>query len=312
MLFLPRIYNFMFDNLSLLGLVPLLNLQLLIDGILIGSIFALAAYGLALVWGVMNIKNLAQGDFVIMGGYIAFTLSESPFNLHPILTIPFVFVLMFVFGWVLYITIIRRVIERDLFTSLLATFGLAIVIQQLINLAYGPDVQTVESGMAIREFFDGEITIADTKLVSFLLAMSMALLITVFMKKSRMGRAIRATSQNARAARIMGIDTDRVYAFTFSLNAGICGVAGVLISIIWVIQPFFGMTHSIRSFVIVTSAGFGNLIGVILSALGLGAVEQFSGFILGAEFQQATVVGLLVGVLIIRQIIQGRQRQVVK
>ena len=302
----------MFDNLSLLGLVPLLNLQLLIDGILIGSIFALAAYGLALVWGVMNIKNLAQGDFVIMGGYIAFTLSQSPFNLHPILTIPLVFVLMFVFGWVLYITIIRRVIERDLFTSLLATFGLAIVIQQLINLAYGPDVQTVESGMAIREFFDGEITIADTKLVSFLLAMSMALLITVFMKKSRMGRAIRATSQNARAARIMGIDTDRVYAFTFSLNAGICGVAGVLISIIWVIQPFFGMTHSIRSFVIVTSAGFGNLIGVILSALGLGAVEQFSGFILGAEFQQATVVGLLVGVLIIRQIIQGRQRQVVK
>ena len=302
----------MIDNLSLLGLAPLLNLQLLIDGLLIGSIFALAAYGLALVWGVMNIKNLAQGDFVIMGGYIAFTLSESPFNLHPILSIPIVFVLMFVFGWVLYQTIIRRVIERDLFTSLLATFGLAIVIQQLINLAYGPDVQTIRSEMAIREFFEGEVTIADIKFVSFILAMIMGLMITIFMKKSRMGRAIRATSQNARAARIMGINTDRVYAFTFSLNAAICGIAGVLISMIWVIQPFFGMTHSIRAFVIVTSAGFGNLIGVILSALGLGAVEQFSGFILGAEFQQATVVGLLVGVLIIRQIIQGRQRQVVQ
>lgn len=302
----------MIDNLSLLGLAPLLNLQLLIDGLLIGSIFALAAYGLALVWGVMNIKNLAQGDFVIMGGYIAFTLSESPFNLHPILSIPLVFVIMFVFGWVLYQTIIRRVIERDLFTSLLATFGLAIVIQQLLNLAYGPDVQTIRSEMAIREFFEGEVTIADIKFVSFILAMIMGLMITMFMKKSRMGRAIRATSQNARAARIMGINTDRVYAFTFSLNAAICGIAGVLISMIWVIQPFFGITHSIRAFVIVTSAGFGNLIGVILSALGLGAVEQFSGFILGAEFQQATVVGLLVGVLIIRQIIQGRQRQVVQ
>ena len=302
----------MIDNLSLLGLAPLLNLQLLIDGLLIGSIFALAAYGLALVWGVMNIKNLAQGDFVIMGGYLAFTLSESPFNLHPILSIPLVFVIMFVFGWVLYQTIIRRVIERDLFTSLLATFGLAIVIQQLLNLAYGPDVQAIRSDMAIREFFEGEVTIADIKFVSFILAMIMGLMITIFMKKSRMGRAIRATSQNARAARIMGIDTDRVYAFTFSLNAAICGIAGVLISMIWVIQPFFGMTHSIRAFVIVTSAGFGNLIGVILSALGLGAVEQFSGFILGAEFQQATVVGLLVGVLIIRQIIQGRQRQVVQ
>ena len=302
----------MIDNLSLLGLAPLLNLQLLIDGLLIGSIFALAAYGLALVWGVMNIKNLAQGDFVIMGGYLAFTLSESPFNLHPILSIPLVFVIMFVFGWVLYQTIIRRVIERDLFTSLLATFGLAIVIQQLLNLAYGPDVQTIRSEMAIREFFEGEVTIADIKFVSFILAMIMGLMIAMFMKKSRMGRAIRATSQNARAARIMGINTDRVYAFTFSLNAAICGIAGVLISMIWVIQPFFGMTHSIRAFVIVTSAGFGNLIGVILSALGLGAVEQFSGFILGAEFQQATVVGLLVGVLIIRQIIQGRQRQVVQ
>ncbi len=302
----------MIDNLSLLGLAPLLNLQLLIDGLLIGSIFALAAYGLALVWGVMNIKNLAQGDFVIMGGYIAFTLSETPFNLHPILSIPLVFVIMFIFGWVLYQTIIRRVIERDLFTSLLATFGLAIVIQQLLNLAYGPDVQVIRSDMAIREFFEGEVTIADIKFVSFILAMIMGLIIAMFMKKSRMGRAIRATSQNARAARIMGINTDRVYAFTFSLNAAICGIAGVLISMIWVIQPFFGMTHSIRAFVIVTSAGFGNLIGVILSALGLGAVEQFSGFILGAEFQQATVVGLLVGVLIIRQIIQGRQRQVVQ
>ena len=74
----------MFDNLSLLGMVPMLNLQLLLDGLLIGSVFALAAYGLALVWGVMNIKNLAQGDFVIMGGYIAFTLSQPPINLHPI------------------------------------------------------------------------------------------------------------------------------------------------------------------------------------------------------------------------------------
>ncbi len=302
----------MFDNLSLLGLAPMLNLQLLVDGLLIGSIFAIAAYGLALVWGVMNVKNLAQGDFVIMGGYIAFTLSESPIGLHPLLSIPIVFVIMFAFGWVLYHTIIRRVIERDLFTSLLATFGLAIVIQQLINIAYGPDVQIAESGMAIREFFGGEITIADTKLVSFMLAVIIAILITLFMKKSRMGRAIRATSQNARAARIMGIDTDKVYAFTFSLNAGICGIAGVLISIIWVIQPFIGTTHSIRSFVIVTSAGFGNLIGVILSSLGLGTIEQFSGFIFGAEFQQATVVALLVIVLIIRQIKQGRQRQVVQ
>ena len=140
----------------------------------------------------------------------------------------------------------------------------------------------------------------------------MAIAVVLFMKNSRMGQAIRATAQDPRAARVMGIDTDKVYAFTFSLNAAICGAAGALISMIWVIQPFYGISHSIRSFVIVTAAGFGNLPGVILSGLGLGVVEQYGGFVLGAEYQQATVVGLLVAVLIWRQLEMRRLRQVVQ
>ncbi|MDH3452655.1 MAG: branched-chain amino acid ABC transporter permease, partial [Gammaproteobacteria bacterium] len=156
------------------------------------------------------------------------------------------------------------------------------------------------------------VTVADIKLVSFLLCVVLAGIVVVFMKRSRMGQAIRATAQDPRAARVMGIDTEKVYAFTFALNAAICGAAGVLISMIWVIQPFYGITHSIRSFVIVTAAGFGNLPGVIVSAFGLGLAEQYSGFVLGAEFQQATVVGLLVLVLVWRQIQLGRHRQVVQ
>ena len=127
-----------------------------------------------------------------------------------------------------------------------------------------------------------------------------------------MGQAIRATAQDPRAARVMGIDTDRVYAFTFALNAAICGAAGALISMIWVIQPFLGIVHTIRSIVIVTAAGMGNLPGVILAGLGLGLAEQFSGFVLGAQFQQAIVVGLLVLILVWRQIQQARYRQVVR
>lgn len=300
----------MLDNLGLLGMAPILNLQLLLDGLFIGATFALAAYGLALVWGVMNVKNLAQGDFVIMGGYIAYV--ASTLGIHPILSLPIAVVIMFGFGWALYRLVISRVVDRDLFTSLLATFGVAIVVQQSLNLIFGPDVQTAESDFAIRSHFDGGVTVADIKLVSFLLAAALAAVVIVFMRYSRMGQAIRATSQNARAAKVMGIDTDRVYAFTFALNAAICGAAGVLISMIWVIQPFFGITHSIRSFVIVTAAGFGNLPGVIISGLGLGVAEQFGSFILGAEFQQATVVGLLVLVLIWRQIEEGRRRQVVR
>ena len=300
----------MMDNLSLLAQMPVLNVQLLLDGLFIGAIFALAAYGLALVWGVMNVKNLAQGDFVIMGGYIAWFLST--WGIHPILGLPLAIVIMFGFGWVVYITIISRVIGKDLFTSLLATFGLALVISQLLNLAFGPEVQAAESGFEINSFFDGMVTVANIKFISLILAGLLASMVITFMKLSRMGQAIRATAQDPRAAKVMGIDTERIYAFTFALNAAICGAAGALISMIWVIQPFFGIAHSIRSFVIVTAAGLGNLPGVIMAGLGLGVAEIYAGFVFGAELQQFTVVGLLVAILVWRQIQQSRHRQAVQ
>ena len=297
------------NNLMILVQAPVINVQLLLDGFFIGAIFALAAYGLALVWGVMNVKNLCQGDFVIMGGYIAWWLSTM--GIHPFWGLPVAMVVMFGFGWFIYRIIIRRVVGRDMFTSLLATFGLAIVLQQLLNLVFGPEVQTAESGFEIRSILGGMVTVADIKLIAFVLTVVLAAIVVTFMRYSRMGQAIRATAQDARAAKVMGIDTERVYAFTYALNAAICGAAGVLISMIWVIQPFFGMAYSIRAFVIVTAAGLGNLPGVIAAALGLGFAEQFGGFILGAEFQQAIVVGALVLVLIVRQVQQGRRRQAV-
>ena len=300
----------MLDNISLLIQAPLLNIQLLLDGLFIGAIFALAAYGLALVWGVMNVKNLAQGDFVMMGGYIAWLLST--YGIHPIFGLPVAMVIMFGFGWLIYITIICRIINRDLFTSLLATFGLALVIAQLLNLAFGPEVRVAISGFAINSFFDGMVTVANIKFIGLVLAAILAAMVISFMKLSRMGQAIRATAQDPRAAKVMGIDTERIYAFTFALNAAICGAAGALISMIWVIQPFFGIAYSIRSFVIVTAAGLGNLPGVIIAGLGLGGAELYAGFVFGAELQQFTVFGLLVVVLVVRQIQQRKHRQAVQ
>jgi len=300
----------MFDNLGLLTLAPALNVQLLLDGMFVGAIFVLAAYGLALVWGVMNVKNLAQGEFVIMGGYFAWHLST--YGIHPIISIPIVFAIMFAFGWVLYLLIIKWVVTRDLFTSLLATFGIALIVQQGLNLAYGPEVRTAQSGFGTHAILGGLVTVAEIKVISFGLCIALAASVIVFMKTSRMGQAIRATAQDPRAAKIMGIDTERVYAFTYALNAAICGAAGVLVSMIWVIQPFYGIPHSIRAFVIVTAAGLGNIPGVIITGLGLGMAEQYSGFVLGAEFQQATALILLLLVLIWRQFLLAQHRQVVQ
>ena len=301
----------MLDNLQLLFVyAPVMNIQMILDGIFVGAVFALSAYGLALVWGVMNVKNLAQGDFVIMGGYIAFSLYKL--GIHPVLAIPIVAVVMFMFGWLVYLAIIRRVIDNDMFVSLLATFGLSLLLQQVMNLIYGPEVQTIDSHFPIMTMFDDFVTIPVVKIVSLALAMAFALAVVIFMKKSRMGQAIRATAQDARAARVLGINTDNVYAFTYSLNASICGVAGVLVSMIWVLQPFYGIVYSLRTFAIVTAAGLGNLPAVIGMSFALGWVEQYAGIVAGAEWQVAAAVFMLLGVLMWRQIQLRRQRQVVR
>jgi branched-chain amino acid transport system permease protein len=300
----------MLDNLSILIQAPVFAIDLVLQGIFIGAIFALAAYGLALVWGVMNVKNLCQGEYVILGGYVA--LSMSQMGIHPIFALPVAFVGMFIFGWIIYLLIISRVVSRDMFTSLLATFGLSLLIQQGLNLYYGPEVQTAQSNFGTIDLFDEAVTIPVIRLVSLALVAAMATGIILFMRFSRIGQAIRATSQDARAARVLGINTDRVYAFTYALNAAICGATGVLVSMIWVIQPYYGIVYSIRAFVIVTAAGLGNLPGVIMAGFGLGLAEKFADFIFGAEFAIAAVVSMLVIVLIIRQIQMARIRQAVK
>jgi branched-chain amino acid transport system permease protein len=297
-------------NISLLFEFPIVNLKIILDGVMIGALFVLVAYGLALVWGVMNVKNLAQGDFVISGGYVSWWLVQHGFP--ALLGVPVAFVVMWGIGWVVYKLVISRVIERDLFTSLLATFGLAIMMAQILNLLFGSDTQSVDLGYDTLYFADSLITVPIAKLIGVLMAATLAAAVIVFMKSSRMGQAIRATAQDARAARVMGIDTEKVYAFTFSLNSAICGAAGAIIVMVWLIQPFYGISYSIRAFVIVTAAGLGNLPGVIAAGLGIGALEQYGAHIFGIGYQQAIAVMLLLLVLLVRLIQQRRNRQVLK
>jgi len=285
-------------------------LQLLIDGILIGAIFALAAYGMALVWGVMKIINFAQGEFVILGGFILFALTKI--GLNPFLAIPLAAAALFIVGWLLYHIVIVRIIEKDLFISILATFGIAILLQQLMNQIFSADVQTVESGLGTWLMFDNAITVLQIKVVSFFIAIVLGICLALFLKKARFGQAIRATAQDARAARILGVDTNKVYAITFALNAAICGAAGALVVMTWVIQPYAGLAYTLRSFMIVIVAGLGNVAGVVFAGLGLGVAENFAGFIFGAEFQAAFVFSLLVVILLYRNFKLRLQRRYLK
>jgi len=298
-------------NFKLLLQYPVSNLNIILEGVLIGSIFVLAAYGLALVWGVMNVKNLAQGDFVIFGGYVSWWLVTN-YGLPPLLGVPVAAAVMSLIGWVVYKLVIRHVIERDLFISLLATFGVAIVMAQSMNLLFGSDTRTLHLDYASLDFFDNMVNLPIAKAVGAVMAICLAGAVILFMKRSRMGQAIRATAQDVRAARVMGINTEKVYAFTFSLNAAICGAAGAIIVLVWEIQPFFGIAYAIRSFVIVTAAGLGNLPGVIAAGYGIGILEQYGAFVFGISYEQAVAVLLLLVVLIYRLAQQRRNRQVLQ
>ncbi|NWJ90732.1 branched-chain amino acid ABC transporter permease [Marine Group I thaumarchaeote] len=290
--------------------VPILMVQASMDGILLGILFALIAYGMALQWGVMNIINIAQGELVILGGYIAYTMYMM--GIHPAFGVIVSPIIMFFIGWLLYKLVICRVVDRDLFISILATFGISILTQQLMNFVFGADVVVAQSNFGTTMFFEGLVTLPNAKIFSAIVSVVFAIGLVMYMRKSKLGRAIRATAQNARAAKILGVDTEKVYAATFGINAALCGVAGSLISITFTLHPYVGLPYTVRSFMIVIVAGLGNLPGVALSGMGLGVFEEFADYILGTEFRIGAVFMLLVFILVYRRFKLSKKREYLK
>ena len=288
----------------------MLMVQASLDGILLGILFALIAYGMALQWGVMNIINIAQGELVIMGGYIAYFMYLS--GIHPAFGIIVSPIIMYCIGWGMYKLVINKVVDRDLFISILATFGISILAQQLMNFAFGADVVVAQSNFGTTMIFNDMVTIPNAKIFSGVVCIVSAIILVVYMKKSKLGRAIRATAQNARAAKILGVDTEKVYAATFGLNAALCGIAGACIAITFTLHPYTGLPYTVRSFMIVIIAGLGNLPAVAISGMGLGVFEEWADYLLGTEFRIAAVFSLLVIILVYRRFKLSKKREYLK
>tara|TARA_B100000902_G_C27169784_1_gene843169 strand:- start:25 stop:918 length:894 start_codon:yes stop_codon:yes gene_type:complete len=289
---------------------PMLMVQASMDGILLGILFALIAYGMALQWGVMNIINIAQGELVIMGGYIAYFMYIS--GIHPAFGVIVSPIIMYFVGVGMYKLVINKVVDRDLFISILATFGISILAQQLMNFAFGADVVVAQSNFGTTMLFDGMVTIPNAKIFSGLVCIIAAIILVIYMKKSKLGRAIRATAQNARAAKILGVNTEKVYASTFGINAALCGIAGACIAITFTLHPYTGLPYTVRSFMIVIIAGLGNLPAVAISGMGLGVFEEWADYLIGTEFRIAAVFSLLVIILVYRRFKLSRKREYLK
>lgn len=280
--------------------------QFVVNGLLVGALFAGVAVGFALIWGVVDIINLAHGEMVMLGGYTSYWVlkvgtgtAESSVLLF-LASIPVAIGLMFVVGYFLQRTLVSRVIGTDVFLTLLVTFGASIAIQQLAIRAWTANPRSIQVRFAEQSMSLGGIVVPKMKLIAFAGALVLTVAMYVFLQKTRTGRAIRAVSQNPEAAALVGIDVEHTRAVTFGVSSAIAGGIGAFIAVILNIQPQMGLIYTLKSFIIVVFGGVGSIPGALIGGLLLGSVEELvSGFI-SSQWTLAVSFSLLIVLLVVK------------
>jgi branched-chain amino acid transport system permease protein len=273
--------------------------QDLVNGILAGGIFAVVALGFSLVWGIMNIINLAHGAFIMLGAYIAFVLFTT-LHVDPFLSIPVAFVVLFALGYAIQRYIINVVVRAPILTTFLLTFGLSLLIVNLALLVFHADIRGIETSYSGSNFSIGSVTVAWIKLWTLIAALAITVLMQLFLTQSRMGRAIRATAMDVDAAQLTGVRVAHLYAVVFALGAGLAGAAGVLISLSYSLSPTMGDPFVITAFVVCVLGGLGSVQGALVGGLVYGIVETFGAQYIGTGLQDAVALVVLLVVLTVR------------
>jgi branched-chain amino acid transport system permease protein len=273
--------------------------QDLVNGILVGGIFAVVALGFSLVWGIMNIINLAHGSFVMLGAYTAYVLFSN-WHIDPFLSIPIAFVLLFVFGYCVQRFVINFVVRAPILTTFLLTFGLSLLIVNFVLLVFHGDVKGISTDYSGSNFSIGNVTVAWVKLWTLIVALAITALMQVFLTRSKTGRAIRAMAMDLDAAQLSGVRVAHLYAIVFGLGAGLAGAAGVLISLSYSLQPSMGDPFVITAFVVCVLGGLGTVQGALVGGLVYGVLEAFGSQYIGTGLQDAVALVVLLIVLMLR------------
>jgi len=273
--------------------------QIIVNGILLGGLYAGVSIGFSIIWGVMNIINLAHGSMIVLGAYITFLVSEQT-GLDPFLTIPISGTVLFLLGYALQTFLINLIVRASVFMTLIFTFGLDMLLINVILIVFTADVHSLPVAYAQQTLPVFGLTIPYGRLIVFVLAIALTVGLKLFLDATRTGRAIKATSFDQDAAALAGIDIDRIYALTFAIGAMMAGMAGALIAVIYSFSPVMGDSFTMKSFVVVVLGGLGSIPGAILGGIVLGVVENTSSYFLDPGYRDAIGFGLLVLVLILR------------
>jgi branched-chain amino acid transport system permease protein len=275
-------------------------LQATVYGLLQGGLLALVAVGFSLVWGVMNVVNLAHGAFVVAGAYVALQLHEA-FGLDPFLSMAPAALVLFLLGYAIQRGLINLIINGPLFITLLMTFGLELILVNLMLTLFTADHQSIPTSYAEQSYvFPGDVRVPYGRLIAALLAVAITVGLVYVMRRTRTGLSILATGMDRGAARLMGIKARHVYALTFGIAAGLAGAAGAALGAVSTFSPADVGRLTLFSFVVAVLGGLGNMWGALYGGLLLGLVQSIGGQLLPGTLVNAVAFGVLVLVLAFR------------
>lgn len=278
-------------------------LQLLISGVLLGGIYALAAFGLALIFGVSNILNLAHGEFLMLGALVCFLLSDS-LGIDPFLSILLLVPIFVLVGALFERGLIRTVVEKpgheQLTASVLVTLGLSLFIEDVARALWGAEEKGIYYSLPPIILGNGDIIISSVRLLALGCILVITLVVHQLLLRTYLGKAVRAVTQNRRGALLVGVSMAQVGILTCGIGTALAAIAGVFYMLLYSINPFIGLPLTLRYLCIIVLGGLGSLFGALLGGVILGLTEVFTGYLLNPHWQEVVAFLMLVVFLLVR------------
>jgi len=273
--------------------------QGLLSGFLFGGVYSLMAVGLTLIFGVMRVVNFAHGDMMVWGMYLAWLLSARA-GIDPYVGFLACAAALFLFGLLIQRGLVERIVDAPHAMQILLMLGVALVLENVALVAFGPDPARVRSLLSQATVWIGPIFIDVARLVTFGLAMALTAALWLFLARTDLGRSMRAAADNPYGARVIGTDVRKVYAAAFGVGAACVGAAGALVSPILPFQPTSGLGLSVTSFNIVIIGGMGSLPGAFVGGILVSVAESMGAVFLSPSMKELVSFGLLIAILLFR------------
>jgi len=276
-----------------------LALQLTIQGVLLGGIYGLIALGLSLIFGVMGVINFAHGQMMVMAMYVSYWIFVL-LGLDPYFSLVIVAGIIFVLGYLIQSTVVNRILDYPEAMQVLPLVSMGLILENSALLFWGPDHRSPQTALSLETLWIGPVMIDVSRLIAFGLAILITILIFIFLRKTDIGKRIRAASDNRTGAILVGINVDRINNTSFALGAATTAAAGVLLLPLMPLSPYLGHDFTLTAFIVVILGGMGNLMGALVGGLILGVAESTSTLFLPATLKQVVSFSILIIIMLFR------------